>query len=77
MTLDAKVAQLVEIVADLRKKLTQLEEKRRPSRPLEVLESKRGTTTQVAKRIEAEKTCAKAMDQVSQTWEALMDDEQS
>ena len=38
----------------------------------------RDTTTQDGKGIEdAKQTCAKAIDQVSQTWETLMDDEQS
>ena len=70
MTLDSKVAQLAKIAADLRKKLTQLEEKRRPNTPPKFLARKKCTTTQAAKRIEENKTCAKAMDQVSQTWEA-------
>ena len=49
----------------------------RPGTPPEVLESRRDATTQAAKRIEeAEETCAKVVDQVSQNWEALMDDEQ-
>ena len=43
-----------------------------------MLERRRDAAAQVVKRIEeAEETCAKVVDQVSQTWEALMDDEQS
>ena len=54
------------------------QKKRRPNTPPEVLESRRDAATQAMKRIEeAEKTCAKDVDQVSRTWEALMDDEQS
>ena len=38
----------------------------------------RNTATQAAKRIEeAEQICAKVVDQVSQTWEALIDNEKS
>ena len=63
---------------DLKKKWVQLEEKRRPSTPLEVMEWRRDVATQAVKEIEnAKKTCDKVMDQVSQTWEALMDDEKS
>ena len=52
MTPYAKVAQLAEIATDLKKKVTHLEEQRRPSTPPEVLECRRVTTTQDAKRIE-------------------------
>ena len=77
MTLDSKVAQLAEIEDNLRKKVTQLEEKRRPNTAPEVLESRTNIATQGVKRMEeAHKTCAKVLDQVSQNWEALMDDEQ-
>ena len=43
-----------------------------------MLERRRVATAQVARRIEeVEETCAKVVDQVSQTWETLMDDEKS
>ena len=66
MPSEDKVLRLVKIAVDLRKKVTQMEEQRRPSTPLEVLESRRDAATQAAKRIEeVEKTCAKAVYQVS------------
>ena len=75
MPSEDKVLRLVKIAVDLRKKVTQMEEQRRPSTPPEVLESRRDAATQAVKRIEeAEKTCAKVVDQVSYTWESLIDD---
>ena len=51
------------IMAELRRKVTNLEEKMRTSTPTEVLEIRRGTDTQVVKRIEeAEEACAKVLD---------------
>ena len=47
----------------------------KPSTPPEVLEERRKATIEAEKRIEeAEALCAKAVEQVSQTWEALIDD---
>ena len=78
MALDTKVSRLGEIAVDLRKKVTQLEEQIRPNTPPEVLEKRGQTTIEAVKKIaEAEEICAKAVDQVSQTWEALMGDVQS
>ena len=78
MPSEDKVLWLGNIVTHLKKKVTELEEKRIPSTPLEVLESRRDVATQAAKIIDkAEQTCAKVMDQVSRTWEALMENEQS
>ena len=78
MALDAKIAQLVELVMDLSKKVVQLEDKRTPNTLPEVLAQRRDVATQDVKEIEnAKQTCAKVMDQVSHTWETLMDDEQS
>ena len=58
--------------------MTNLEEKKRPNTPPEVVESRRDAATHAAKIIEEEKqTCAKVVDQVSQTWEALIDNEKS
>ena len=75
---ETKVTRLGEIAADIRKKVTQLEEKKRPSTPPKMLEKIREATIEVVKKIaEAEEICAKDNDQVSKTWEALMDDEQS
>ena len=46
--------------------MTNLEEKRRPNTPPEVVESRRDVATLAAKIIEEEKqTCAKVVDQVS------------
>ena len=43
-----------------------------------MLERRRNVATQATKRREeAEEACAKVVDQVSQTWEALMDDDKS
>ena len=76
MAPNAKVAQLAKIVYDLRKKVTNIEEQVRPSTPTKVMEKSRDTTIEAAKRIEeAKEICAKAVNQVSQTLEALMDDE--
>ena len=48
-----------------------------PSTPLEELEERRNETIEFAKIIEeVEELCAKAVEQVSQTWEALIDDEE-
>ena len=78
MPSEDKVLRLGQIATDLKKKVTELEEKRIPSTPIEVMERRRDTTTQAAKRIEeVKKICAKAIEQVSNTWESLMDDEQS
>ena len=68
MPLEDKVLRLGKIATDLRRKVTNLEEKKRPKTPLEVLESRRDTITQATKRIEeAEETCDKVVNQVSQT----------
>ena len=76
MAPDAKITQLAELVMGLKKKVVQLEEKMTPRTPPKVLAQRRDAVTKVAKEIENSKqTCAKAMDQVSQTWKALMDDE--
>ena len=65
-------------MTNLKKKIVQLEEQRTPNTPPEVLVQRRDTTTQATREIEdAKKACGKAVDQVSQTWEALMDDEKS
>ena len=49
----------------------------KPSTPPEVLEERRKETTEVATNIEeAEALCAKAVEQVSQSWEALIEDEE-
>ena len=78
MAPDAKIARLAELVTDLKKKVVQLEEQRTPNTPPEVSAQRRDATTKVANKIEnAKHACAKAVDQVSQTWETLMDDEQS
>ena len=54
------------------------QEKRRPNTPIEVLARRRDAATQAVKGIEdAQQACAKTMNQVSKTWEALLDDEQS
>ena len=50
----------------------------RPRTPPKVLARRRDTTIQATKGIEdVEQTCFKVTYQVSQTWEALMDNEQS
>ena len=49
----------------------------RPSTPLKVLEERRKKTIEVVKKIEyVEALCAKVVEQFSQTWEALIDDEE-
>ena len=78
MVLEFKIIRLGEIEADLRKKVTELEEQVQLSTPLEVLEERRHTTTEAMKNIEeVEVVCANVVDQVSQAWEALMDDAES
>ena len=78
MAPDTNVAQLGEIVKYLRKKATQLEEQVKPRTPPQVIEERREAVIEAAKKIEeAETICAKVVDKVSQTWEPLMDDEQS
>ena len=48
-----------------------------PSTPPEVLEERRKEAIEVAKRIEeAEALFAKVVEQVSQTWKALIDDKE-
>ena len=49
MALNAKIAQLMELVMDLKKKVVQLEEKRTPNTPLEVRTQRRDAATQAAK----------------------------
>ena len=64
--LEDKVLRLGKISVELRIKVTNLEEERRPSTPPEVLESRRDAATQAMNRIEeAKQTCAKVFDQVS------------
>ena len=78
MAPDTKVTRLGAIVEDLRRKVTQLEEQVKPSTPLQVIEERREVAIEAAKKIEeTEMICAKVVDKVSQTWEPLMDDEQS
>ena len=65
----AKIAQLSKIETDLKKQVTQLEEKRIPNTPVEVLARRRYAATQVVKRIEeAKKTCVKFMDDDQSQW---------
>ena len=78
ITMDAKIVQLAEIEEDLKKTMTKLEWKRIPGTPVEVMERRHDTTTQATKRIEeVKKICAKGVEEVSNTWESLMVDEQS
>ena len=66
MAPDAKISQLVELMTDLKKKVVNLEEKRMPRTPIEVLEQRRDVANQVAKGIEdAKQTFAKDVEQVS------------
>ena len=77
MQVEEKVIRLAKIASELKKKVTQLEENIRSSTPLEVLEKRREATIEATKKIEGAKMiCAKVVDQVSQNWEPLMDDEQ-
>ena len=70
----AKVIQLGQIAKDLRKKVVEIEAQLKLDTPPEVIEERRKTTTYAAKRIEeVESSYAKAVNQVSQTWEALID----
>ena len=56
----------------------QLKDKKTPNTPPEVSAQRRDTAIAVAKEIENVKhACATSVDQVSQTWETLMDDEKS
>ena len=74
MSAKDKVLGLGKIAAGLKKEWTELDEKRIHSTPPKVLESRHAAATQATKRIDdVEKSCAKAIDQVSQTWEALID----
>ena len=52
---DAKVAQLAKIANDLKRKVTNLEEKRRHNTHQKMLESRRDATNHDVKRIEEEK----------------------
>ena len=75
---DAKIAQLAELVIDLKKKVVYLKEKRAPITPSEVSAQRRDASIANANEIENSKhACAKAVDQVSYSWETLMDDDQS
>ena len=66
MTPDSRVSQLFEIVADLKRKVTKLEEQIRPNTCPEVLESRINTTTEAMRRIEDSiEMCAKYVEQVS------------
>ena len=63
MPSEGKVLPLGKIAANIKKQVTQLEEKRIPKTPVEVLARRRYAATQVAKRIEeAKKTSVKVMD---------------
>ena len=68
----------MELVTHLKKIVVQLEEPRTPNTTPKVLAQRRDVATQAMKEIENDKqTCRKVADQVSQTWETLMDDEKS
>ena len=76
MQIKYKVIQLGKIMTELRRKVTKLEEQVKLSIPIEVLEKRREAKIEAANKIEeAKEICAKVVNQVSQTWEALMDDE--
>ena len=78
MQVKDKVIRLGKIAVDLRKRITKLEENVRLSTPPEVMEKIRDAAIEAGKKIEeVEEICAKVVNQVSQTWEALMDDEKS
>ena len=72
---EAKVILLGEIAENLHKNVVELEAREKPSALLEVLEERRKAVTKAVKKTEeAETLCAKFVDQASQTWEALIDD---
>ena len=66
--LEGKVTQLGEIEEYLHKKVANLEAHLKTSTPPDVIEERRKATT--------EALCAKVVDQVSHTWEALIDDDE-
>ena len=68
---------LGEIIENLHKKIAELELQVTPSTSLEVQEEIRKVATEVAKIIqEVEALCAKVVEQVSQTREPLINDEE-
>ena len=75
MFIEAKVIRLGKIADDLCKKVMELEAQVKPITPPKVLEERRKSVAEDVKKIEeAEALCSKAVDQVSYTWEALIDD---
>ena len=77
MFVEYKVFWLGEIAENLRKRVADLELQVKSSTPPEVLEERRKIITEASKRIEeAVALRAKEVEQVSQLWEALIDDEE-
>ena len=73
----SKVFQLEKIAKNLHKKFAELELQVKPSTHPKVLEERRKAENEATKRIkEAEALCAKEVKQVSQTWEALINDQE-
>ena len=75
MISEAKYFRLGEIAENLHKRVVELESKMTPNTPPEVLEERRKVVTEAMQNIEEEEVlCAKAIKQVSQSWEVLIDD---
>ena len=73
----AKLFWLGEFADNLCKRVMELELQVKPSTPPEVLKKRRKLATKSVKRIEeAEALCAKEVEQVSQSYEDLIDDEE-
>ena len=74
---EAKVFQIGDIVENLRKKSVDLELHVTCSTPPKVLKERIKETTKDVKRIEkVEALCAKVVEQDSQTWESLIENEE-
>ena len=77
MEQESKITRLGEIVEDLRRKWHRDGRTCKTKYTPQGIEETREATIEAVKKIEeAEAICAKVVDQVSQNWEALMDDEQ-
>ena len=77
MVVESKVFRLGDIAKNLCNKVMDLEVQVAPSTPPEVLEERRKVVTEDATRIEeVEALCAKEVNQVSHTWEYLIDSDE-
>ena len=73
--IDANVACMSQIATDLRKQVEELQPRKIPSTPLEVLEEHNKIVSKVVARInQGEKICTEAIESIFAMWKALLED---